>query len=88
MVLLPLFLLIFLNAQIHKALKKREEFKASLTRAIPSSREDEDKKKERDFTVTKILVAIVVMFCICQSFKVSDRDKVTRQTPTFSKEVL
>ena len=74
MVIIPFVALVGLNWQIHKALKKREEFKASLARSIPTTankdHEEDRHKKERDLTVTQILVAIVIMFFICQSFKV------------------
>jgi HAMP domain-containing protein len=81
MVVIPLLSLVFLNWRIYRAIKTRERFRANLkqknaSRDVQSPNNEENserakRKKERELTISKILVTIVVMFFICQSFKVS-----------------
>ncbi len=72
MVVIPFVSLLILNWQIHRAIQKREAFKASLgvARNAHPAVSGCKPSKERDVTVGQVLVAIVVMFLICQSFKV------------------
>lgn len=66
MVVIPLTSLIFLNWRICKALQSRKTFRASLqVRNINS-----ENSKEREVTVSQILIAIVIIFVICHLFKV------------------
>lgn len=65
MILIPLLSLCFLNYKIHKAIKTREQFKATVTVSRANAN-----NKERDVTIGQILLAIVIMFFVCHIFKV------------------